>query len=75
MLLTEGEARSLWCPEVRLATYERDGESEANGINAWHNERIPAQAHCVGAHCMMWRWSTQSGRGYCGLAGVASAQP
>ena len=37
-------------------------------VSGWNS------AHCVGSHCMAWRWVKGSekasvGRGYCGLAG------
>jgi hypothetical protein len=78
-MLTEKEAATKWCPEVRRA----DG---GDNCDADGNRRTP---YCIGSSCMMWRKIDQIGigpngekrdrdmdgrtrwvdRGYCGLAG------
>jgi hypothetical protein len=60
--LTEDEAKTKWCPMVRLVVAERDG-SDGAGVNfnrtAIRNTSeygTPHAAMCIGAGCMMWRW-------------------
>lgn len=74
--MTEDEAKTKWCPFVRLA---RPGQTAFNRTTD-DSELLPA-AMCVASDCMAWRWKArtwpskpndQSGPicgGYCGLAG------
>ena len=70
--MTESEAKTKWCPMVRLSTL--------GGGNVVFNASENQRAHCVGSDCMMWReynyevWNEdappkKTGIGYCGLAG------
>lgn len=81
--MTEDEAKTKWCPFVRLTASQ--GE--------WHTNREGPKSHlsqeghacCIASACMAWRWVREevSGRdadgfgyirvvsgGYCGLAGA-----
>lgn len=83
--MTEDEARTRWCPMVRLAAEPPD----ANG--SWNRAATPMlkSTLCIGSDCMMWRDSLdyfirdgnpeprmrtepQVIGGYCGLAGQPS---
>ena len=69
MVLTEDEAKTKWCPQVRV------GESY-RAVNMRINYDLIT---CIASGCMMWRWeavNTAPGlgvvkptKGYCGLAG------
>lgn len=79
--LTEGEAKTKWCPFARvLAETRLDGV--LTGANAAFNRRpamnaegieFPLGALCIGRACMAWRVATVPGApfptGRCGLAG------
>ena len=77
--MTEDEAKTKWCPMVRLTA---TGDPVNGG--EWHSNRMPKDDRvnvestylCIGSGCMMWRWTfvdealTDSRTdGYCGLAG------
>jgi hypothetical protein len=75
MVVTEEQARDLWCPFVRSTR----GASVATNRDS--DGSIVKRVTCVGSACMMWRQEvpsperneaakTQGIRGYCGLAGV-----
>ena len=84
MLVTEREARSLWCPMVRVHGRSLNA---ANRVNPGLGRRfkywllrtffprlywfLMARYYaCVGSKCMMWRWESESSpRGFCGLMG------
>lgn len=63
--MTEAEAKAKWCPM---------GPSLPRpvGQERWY---VPFEPKCIGADCMMWRWSDEwqskdgTGYGHCGLAG------
>lgn len=62
--MTEEEAKTKWCPMVRLTDYED---------RSVHNPKNPL-THCIGSKCMMWREAINgAGQGkssfYCGLGG------
>jgi len=74
---TEDEARTKWCPFVRLRLFTTGGSQ-----NRGHE--TDDKADCIGSACMAWRWATtitevypRAGiarantktEGYCGLAG------
>lgn len=67
--MTEAEAKTKWCPMVRVFDGWRTNREEVyvNGT------------HCIGSDCMMWRWRVGDNStpipkhfpeagGYCGLA-------
>jgi hypothetical protein len=71
--MTESEAKTKWCPMVRLST--------ENGSNITFNASENHRAHCIGSACMMWQWhikmydgppedfiTRQEPSGRCGLA-------
>ena len=58
--MTEEEAKTKWCPMVRIM-FRQDG----GGANSWTHDnpkgeinayaRMPEQSRCIGSGCMMWR--------------------
>lgn len=84
MLVTEHEARSLWCPMVRVRMRTLNAANRVNpGLRRrfyyWLLRTFFPRVHwfllaryygCAGSKCMMWRWeSPTSPRGFCGLMG------
>ena len=79
--MTESEAKTKWCPMVRMRISD-DSNISGNAIFGSHEH----YGFCIGSECMMWRWHDQwlesSGgmrreptdqkyrSGYCGLAGA-----
>ena len=72
--MTENEAKKKWCPMTRVSNGYRVVNRKFTDVADFHPHHC-----CVGALCMMWRWSgdvpvgtdPRSGLapGYCGLAG------
>lgn len=55
MLVTEEEAKTKWCPEVRTGfegDENRDREWDGSGT-----EPVPEHYACIGSKCMAWRWN------------------
>lgn len=81
MLLTEDEAKEMWCPFARYS-------SGTAAANRWKQSEPtphalnPVPCRCIASECMAWRWKDQppenkvagedSWRGFCGLAGQVS---
>lgn len=72
--MTEQEAKTKWCPMVRLLSEGQPGQLLSNRPNS-----APG-GNCIGSGCMMWRirrWDSypdgqcppEPADGYCGLAG------
>lgn len=73
--ITEAEAKTKWCPMVRLAVSERDGSDGSSvsfnrtAIRNTSDYGTPHAAICAASACMMWRWhepwtsSTEEGVG------------
>lgn len=71
--MTEQEAKSKWCPMVRIII------TPAN--QTWGNKALTnriefvnsggSESLCIASNCMMWRWEETKyiDDGYCGLAG------
>ena len=52
--MTEDEAKTKWCPQVRNAPFDYKGPAAnryGNGSKASHWDFAP----CIGSACMMWR--------------------
>ena len=71
---TEAEAKTKWCPFVRLMVNSGGvlGDSPPHNrvllFNVAKDDNIPEAAYCIASACMAWR--TGDGvHGYCGLAG------
>ena len=74
--MTEEEAKTKWCPHVRVTTLD-----EKIASNRGRYVRDDIDTNCIGSACMMWRQIDLSrvpmdelhkyskGDGYCGLAG------
>ena len=84
MLVTEREARSLWCPMVRVRVRSLNAANRVNpGLRRrfyyWLLRMLFPRFHwflmaryyaCTGCKCMMWRWENEnSARGFRGLMG------
>lgn len=56
--MTEDEAKTRWCPFVRLGDCER-----GFGHNRWDDasRQPPDSARCIGSACMAWRRLRSSG--------------
>lgn len=77
---TEEEAKTKWCPEVRVLYVEKMNGRVA-AVNREPQLGDPmSKSVCIGSHCMAWRWVNAPGprphdapeeiyRGYCGKAG------
>lgn len=63
-MVTEDEAKRMWCPFGRI-------EGRAGGSN--DPTKVHGKAHCIGSACMAWRWSPETGGGYCGVAGTPTS--
>lgn len=64
MILTEAEAKTKWCPMVRL------GYSEFSNWNRiYQGKKIESSTTCIASECMMWRL-LDNHKGFCGLAGT-----
>lgn len=77
MLLTEGYAKTRWCPETRVVTVVTPTLVAAGNTANIDNrgEGLYPDTRCKGVGCMMWRWSNawdgNHRLGYCGKAGPA----
>lgn len=75
---TPEQARTLWCPMVRIARNEviehrtgymedsRDERVIVAGCNtdALGSNRVPASCRCIADKCAMWRWATPESAQY-----------
>lgn len=78
-MLTEDEAKTKWCPLVRVLEFE-DKHAGAGKTYEWVAAAVNRSASdiisnsCVAAKCMFWRWSQQDREGvptgFCGAAGL-----
>lgn len=83
--MRENEAKTKWCPFVRMHVIGPDGDDLA-GHNRIVNYDQPStlfiaatpSLNCIGSQCMAWRWGdflmdaterSDAAQGYCGLAG------
>ena len=79
--MTEGEAKTKWCPfartvgAIQTTDHEFDvvlGSPVYNRVNAGPGFQHPVfthASHCIGSACMAWR-RLPEGEGYCGAAGM-----
>lgn len=63
MAMTEADAKTKWCPFVRVQLLQPDG-FENQPVN-----RETRDINCIAAQCMAWRKAMADGSGFCGLAG------
>ena len=61
--MTEAEARTKWCPFVRIGNYLNGGS-----LNREANGEISDNMKCIGSDCMGWRW-VNSEVGFCRIVG------
>lgn len=73
MLVSERDAKELWCPLVR---HSANGETFNRGEGDKYLNLSPTSSHpcnCLGSKCAGWRWKTEKtnhpAKGYCGFAG------
>lgn len=78
--MTEDEAKTKWCPAVRIAPSSDSHHAVTNREDRALETPGPVSTNCIGSACMAWR-RINSGRsptgygssivsGYCGLAGA-----
>ena len=69
--MTEAEARTKWCPMVRIVAGPGQAGgpgypfAPAAGVNRDVNG-VPL-CRCLASGCMMWRWVIEGQQGRCGL--------
>ena len=74
--MTEEEAKTKWCPMVRLSVGHDDYKESHVAVNRWNGYASALYSKCIASDCMMWvtdaqsikdleRWGRQ---GRCGLA-------
>lgn len=75
MVVTEEEAKTMWCPFVR-APLSRVGDTMAGVNTNYDGVRLGLRTWCITTQCMAWRRGDAIKRddewhegGYCGLAG------
>lgn len=77
-MYAEDEARTKWCPFVRVITFH-GGEVVTANRNIGSSDPL-AKSICIASGCMAWRWKREDyscggrpkdaiDKGYCGLAG------
>lgn len=62
MLMTEEEAKTKWCPQVRYGAFQEPA------ANRWKQSAPEDQPHalnpvpcrCIGSDCMAWRWGPRA---------------
>ncbi len=52
--MTEDEARTKWCPQVRQVNPR--GESGGNRVGMSENKAAWHHSLCIASDCMMWVW-------------------
>ena len=84
MLLTEKQAKTKWCPHVRIVTNRKIDDRHFINDEASYNRIViddlkgtaivPKRVftNCIASECMMWKWHNAiHTNGYCGLTGIA----
>lgn len=57
MTMTEAEAKTKWCPNVRIAVHAGHGGAACNR----HPEgSVKEDTLCIASACMFWRWDVDS---------------
>lgn len=76
-MMTEDEAKTKWCPHVRLTLGESGTDVSWNRIFQNDGSITARGCNCIASQCMSWRSVVNphpncSGipHGYCGLAGA-----
>lgn len=68
MLLTEEEAKTKWCPEVKILLSPPQYEGGPHYIMT--NRYNDSSYNCIASECMMWKKSLmEENKGYCGKTG------
>jgi len=63
--MTEDEAKTKWCPFVRIVSSTIDGQGFTPAANRMVNSDYPEQTllpktgNCISSECMAWRWIDQ----------------
>jgi hypothetical protein len=55
MIVTEQEARELWCPAARVETHT--AVASTNRGETRDRTYVRQAVACIGSRCMAWRWS------------------
>lgn len=61
MLVTEEQAKEMWCPAARCAA-PADSQGAGTAGNRYGYSTIDG-AYCIGSRCMWWRWFTYESGG------------
>ncbi len=82
MIVTEEQAKKLWCPFARAGVTLRVGDLEKTELNTGPH----AEPKCIASRCMAWTWNGYRGvstatfagqdeaHGSCGLAHQAATR-
>lgn len=54
--MTEEQAKTKWCPMVRLIDGQPPGAASTNREYKEFGTEHEESNRCIGAACMMWRW-------------------
>ncbi len=73
MIVSEEQARALWCPMARVSDPHGPGAAINRGLGdvetGPNGEAVPDRsANCMASDCMAWIPSHTRGKGSCGLA-------
>jgi len=78
MIVTEDDARRMWCPFTRVLETAHPRHDAGAAVNRRSGQRPALCTECQASACMAWRWydieelapeREKLRRGYCGLAG------
>ena len=64
--MTEDEAKTKWCPHVRLQ------HSDEPASNRYRDDWIGG---CIGSQCMAWRWASEKNEAYVPPSPMMSPKP
>lgn len=57
MILTEQEAKTKWCPEVRVTRRTSHDDVDFSETNRGEDASCDNAHSCLGSACMAWRWA------------------
>lgn len=81
MIVTEEQARTMWCPHARAANSIEPEAGNVSVNRVFEKGAADRDCLCLANMCMAWRWVADRSfngtprnlrNGYCGLAGQVS---